>query len=314
MKFIISICFVFFSSLIWNYAYAAPCSSYLPGEASFSIGTINVPASPSVGTVLATIKGTSSGGSFNCPGSVSEYAHYTMGNPTGIKYQKEDVYTTNVPGVGYALCFINCNVNENWPMFVSEQTMKNTNGSLGGNQWLLVLIVIGPVESGSLTTGLYGVTGITEMGQDLLKVSVTDGGTIKATDCTLESESISLPFGDIPVNTFKGPGSTSSPKTFNVSLTCDGQANLSVTLQGNQANSGDGSIIALTTQTNMAKGIGVQFLYNNAPLNIGESLPLKETSGNTSESFEFAARYYQIESTVVSGVADAIATLNLTYQ
>ncbi|HDE1997161.1 TPA: fimbrial protein, partial [Klebsiella quasipneumoniae] len=63
----------------------------------------------------------------------------------------------------------------------------------------------------------------------------------------------------------------------------------------------------------VAQGVGVQLVYNNTPLILGNNLVLKRTNGGQ-EMFPLTARYYQTNTTVTTGIANASATLSLTYQ
>jgi type 1 fimbria pilin len=77
----------------------------------------------------------------------------------------------------------------------------------------------------------------------------------------------------------------------------------------------DSSILALSGQGNagVAEGVGVQLLYNAAPLTLNSNLVLKRSAGGQ-ELFPITARYYQTRSSVTTGSANASATLTLTYQ
>lgn len=63
----------------------------------------------------------------------------------------------------------------------------------------------------------------------------------------------------------------------------------------------------------MAKGVGVQLLYNGSPFILNNRIVLKRSSGGQ-ETFPLTARYYQTKTAVTTGKANASATLDLTYQ
>lgn len=75
------------------------------------------------------------------------------------------------------------------------------------------------------------------------------------------------------------------------------------------------SVLALTGQGSetVADGVGVQLLYNNAPVQLNNRLMLKQSSDGT-ESLPITARYYQTKPVVKAGEANATATLDMTYQ
>ncbi|MNH37426.1 Fimbria adhesin protein precursor [compost metagenome] len=64
---------------------------------------------------------------------------------------------------------------------------------------------------------------------------------------------------------------------------------------------------------NVAKGVGIQILYNNTPLALNNNIVLKTSAGGQ-ETFPFVAQYYQTRNPVSTGSANATMTLNLTYQ
>ncbi|CAI1072211.1 Type-1A pilin [Serratia quinivorans] len=134
--------------------------------------------------------------------------------------------------------------------------------------------------------------------------------------CSISSANISVPMGDVLVTKFTGVGAMPVTKNFNVGLNCDANAKVNVSLSGT-ANSdiANTDILALSNAgtAGVADGLGVQVLYNGAPLKRDANLLLKTAAGGV-ETFPFAARYYQTKSVVKPGKANATATLNLTYQ
>ena len=104
--------------------------------------------------------------------------------------------------------------------------------------------------------------------------------------------------------------------TQNLGLNCDPGANVNVSISGIQnPDVATTSVLALTGQgnTGTAKGVGIQLLYNGTPLALNTRLPLTVAAGGQ-QTFPLTARYYQTNTTVEPGTANASATLNLTYQ
>lgn len=308
---------LFFTIILFSlssaYCHAASCMGWVPEGASFSIGSVDVPAGTPVKTKIKEVVYNFSSAYANCQ-SNTVYSRYSKGQSTGLKINNTDIYSTNIPGIGYAICYdSSCANPTTWTYFVSQQTMTNS-----GRSFLIgvfQLYVTGPVSSGKLESGTYGETGTTQKG-NLITFSVT-GGDIKGIDCNLSNNSAEVSFGSMPQNQFTGVGSTSESKNFDIGLTCTGKANISVTLEATQnAETSDNSVIALTNsgESTTASGLGAQILYNNTPLKLNQVLPLKTTDGNTLETFTFAARYMQTKSEVTPGDANATATLSITYQ
>lgn len=127
-----------------------------------------------------------------------------------------------------------------------------------------------------------------------------------------------FPFGNVPVEQFTSVGSFSQKSsTVNLGLDCDVDANINITLVGvqNPDSGTNKSILALSDQgqPGVAEGVGVQLLYNDAPLEIDKRLELKQSAGGM-ESFPITARYIQTKNQVIPGKANATAVINVTYQ
>lgn len=300
-------------SVLCGFNCYAGCSSISPGAATITINSdIQVPKNAPVGSVIGTYTVSPTVGSAtSCYGM--GYSKYMKGSPTGTMFQTyTDIYTTNIPGIGFAICFQGCHNQRDWHFIYSTPASGDVN--FVGTQFIFYLVVIGDVSSGKLDSGLYADLGVD--GVSLLKISVA-GANIISTTCNLDSTAIQVPFGDMPVDGFSSVGYTSQSKDFNIALTCNREANISISLNGNQSSeSSNTSVLALTNSGGQgtASGVGVQILYNNNPLVLNQSIALKKTDGNVKETFPFSARYYQTKSTVTAGDANATATLNITYQ
>ncbi|HHB1450056.1 TPA: fimbrial protein, partial [Serratia odorifera] len=99
------------------------------------------------------------------------------------------------------------------------------------------------------------------------------GNTVTQLACSLNASNIQVPLGDVLATEFTGVGTTLKPKAFNVGLNCDANAKINVSLGGTQsAESSDSSILQLTNagSAGVAKGVGVQLLYNNTPLKLNQ--------------------------------------------
>lgn len=130
---------------------------------------------------------------------------------------------------------------------------------------------------------------------------------------------MSFDLGSVSAAEFGSAAGFSPPHTDtqNLGLNCNAGANIHIQLQGTQNPdaSGDRSVLALTGQGSetVADGVGVQLLYNNAPVQLNNRLMLKQSSGGL-ESLPITARYYQTKPVVKAGEANATATLDMTYQ
>lgn len=153
---------------------------------------------------------------------------------------------------------------------------------------------------------------------DTSDINVVSSAQVFSDKCSFDKGTMVFAIGDIGANEFSNQtGFIPEIKSLqNLNLECDANANINVTLNGTQnPDASDSSILSLNNQgqAGVAEGIGVQLLYNDTPLEINKLLNLKRSTGGQ-ENFAFTARYIQTKNQVQPGVANATATLNLTYQ
>lgn len=103
--------------------------------------------------------------------------------------------------------------------------------------------------------------------------------------CTVNTAQLTFPIGDIPASAFGtvvGTTPAGAQNTQNLGLTCAAGTNITVSLSGIQnPDSANTSVMALTGQGNAgtAKGVGVQLIYNGAPLAMNSRLFLRQSAG-----------------------------------
>lgn len=244
------------------------------------------------------------------------------------------VYYTNLPGVGISFGY-NENSQAGSSSFSGVSYMDagnlltfswSTNPNdldISNFQPIIQFWKTGDIASGSLSGQLASFIAYTEQyrGGGLAgEIPINAGtGSITQVACAIKTSNIVFQMGDIAENEFGstiGPATQVTQKTQNLILDCDPGANINLTFTGMQnPDVSDTSVLALTDQgsTGVASGLGVQLLYNNSPLSLNSRIVLKQSSGGV-ETFPLTARYYQTNSAVTTGIANASATLNLTYQ
>ncbi|MDK9366332.1 MULTISPECIES: fimbrial protein [Lelliottia] len=232
----------------------------------------------------------------------------------------EHVYDTNVPGVG----IIFATSGQAQTYFDNPANILNFNVGTGGvMNWdggNIKYIKTGPIGSGTLAAGTLGELAL--LGFDGAYHTAIDfnmdAAVITSLACSITTPKLTFPLGTVPVSEFGEtigftPVETNSQ---NLGLDCDADANINVQLSGTQnPDVSDASVLALNGQgtDGVASGLGVQLLYNDAPLKINESIVMKKSAGGQ-EMLPIVARYYQTKSTVMPGDASTSATLTLTYQ
>lgn len=280
----------------------------------FNFGNVIVQRDSSIGTVVASNNtGAWLGGNslFGCttPWTVRwELSRFTtLSSINGV-------YNTNIPGIGLRL-----SSSANGTVFPYDLAAgANIYASIsGGILAELVKTSPGSVGGGSITGGVVAKTSI---------VGVMYGGevdmgtnTIIPVACSIMTPNLTFPIGNILASTFGssiGTTPSGAQNTQSLGLNCDAQANINVSLSGTQnPDVGTTSVLALIGQGNpgVAKGVGVQIVYNGTPLSLNSRVVLKRSAGGQ-ETLPLVARYYQTKTAVATGTANASATLNLTYQ
>ena len=224
-----------------------------------------------------------------------------------------NVFQTNINGIG-----IRVSRNGIYFNFSSAQTANVYYANNIPVIAELIKLSSGASGAGTLTSGT--LTNIYIAEQPNLSVTTSIGSSnIIPVACTVSSVNLTFPIGDILASKFGsviGTVPTGGQNTQNLGLNCDAGANINATLKGTQnPDVGTTSVLALTGQgnTDVAKGVGVQLLYNGTPLVLNQRIVLKQSTGGQ-ETFPITARYYQTKTAVTTGKANASATLDLTYQ
>ena len=285
MKSLLKFIFLIASLSLGHCAYARCDPNETSPNVKFNLNFDNVvvPQDATPGTLIAEKKGYQAvTPAWGCAPDYTLKNTYLMGSDTGLKYQYCHIYSTNVPGIGYALVgdytgnasYLVCYKN----IYIYPDTWINPNGGYyGALSVSMMLFVTGSAKSGTLSTGEYGRF---DYGQETMLngyiVSLTSGSVL-ALSCNLSASNINVPIGDIPADSFNGVGSVSPAADFDIGLTCNRDANVSVILNGTHSSeTSDNSVIALSDTGKQASGIGVQILNNGTPLDIGSSVSLKK--------------------------------------
>ncbi|MDG1642940.1 Fimbria adhesin protein [Klebsiella huaxiensis] len=290
---------------------AVTCEVLLAQINTVGFGTVNVQRdTPPGATIASTVspgyakaKITSDTGE-SCPGN------YSMVYLSGVESSISGVYKTNLDGVGIK-------VNGMPGDFSLPPVTPSYVFNLG--YYTVSLVKTGNITPGLLTPGLIAQAWFGTPGSYFTKISLDANSQVNVLSCSISSQVLNFDLGSVSAAEFgSAAGFTPShTDTQNLGLNCNPGANINVELKGvqNPDASANASVLALTGQggDNVADGVGVQLLYNNAPIQLNNRLMLKQSPGGL-ESFPIMARYYQTKSLVKAGEANATATLDMTYQ
>lgn len=143
-------------------------------------------------------------------------------------------------------------------------------------------------------------------------------GEIIDAGCTIvntPSNPLTVTLGSVAKTEFTGAGSTAAATKFTLQLTnCPATVhNAMVKFDGTNV-SGDTSVLALTQESGVATGVGIQLSDDaNTVLPLftsSKAYPLSSTADN---NLEFVARYIATSSTVTAGPANSTADFSVTY-
>ncbi|URN97855.1 fimbrial protein [Leclercia adecarboxylata] len=275
---------------------------------SFTPSNVIVQRDAPVGSVIYSSSSPGSGDFLVCDGSTNTN-YYQMVYLGGVPTSIDHAYETNIPGVAIS-------VNLMWGYLDNPASTDNTgSGTVSSPPIKYKLYKTGDIQSGQLKVGELGnwtVSGITALKVNLI------GGAVTEVACAITTPNLTFPIGAVSKADFGNTIGFTPDKTSTQSLglDCDKNANINVTLNGQQnPDVSDASVLALNNQgdANTAQGVGVQLLYDGNPLVINNQLQLKQSSGGK-ETFPITARYYQTRNSVTVGEANTSATLTLTYQ
>lgn len=277
-----------------------------------SLGNMTVQRDAPIGTIIATTLVTNSDKSASCTANSARYRTLTYNG--GMVSSVPGVYNTNLPGVGIQLPdTLFSNPASIWPGFSSGYAASH-------HQVIVNIIKTGDITPGELSIGeianekFDGVVAGTYLTTEI--ISMGAGNRVSQLACSIGNANIQVPLEDVMADTFTAAGTTAKPRNFNLDLNCDAGARVNAMLTGVQnSDTSTAGVLQLTGagSAGVASGVGVQILYNNAPLALNNNMVLKTSAGGQ-ETFPFTAQYYQTKDSVTAGSANAIATLNLTYQ
>lgn len=235
-----------------------------------------------------------------------------------------NVRLTNVSGIG--IRWTNNNDNSPNEAIWTRKSLNDTSGGRGirGNGRTVFtdrfeLIKLGPVASvispsWTLAYGYFGNANNIDRGR--LFGYTASGQSLKVVACSVYIDVISINMGDVRKTEFTGVGSSVREMPVKISLGCDANTKVNVTLSGTPHSSGAAGVLALTPSAThpVATGVGLQLLYNNAAVTFGMPIAAGVAANSGAYSIPLTARYYQTAGTITEGQANSTATFTMSYR
>lgn len=244
------------------------------------------------------------------------------------------VYSTNVPGVGYAVGLTMLNICNSTAYVngtltgdgnVNNKILCSVNGLIGGGANLTAQARIQFYKTAESTGS--GTVSASKVGAFILRNDQTNwvmpesvinmaAFNVNSIACTVTNSAISVPMGTVQKNAFAGPGTwpgDANTRNFSIPLDCNAGTLVNLQIDGNAQNAAQG-VLNLNESSGSASGVGIQLLRNNSPLPLSTTINTGMTTSEGANSIPLQARYYQTGSNITPGTANASATFTLTYQ
>lgn len=298
-----------------------------------------------VGSVIGTQIATPTINAYSCvdgsdiPGSEIGWDGYITNQKFGVKaYGTYDstingrrVYKTNIAGVGYAIggsastCSGSGWVSGSNIMFnrVDSYAMcSNSNNliadNLSGSVWITYYKTAQETGSGTVQGGTVASLALlnnTALWWSPESTVYANPFNITTSSCKVEVPLIPVNMQDVARNAFNGKGSwpgDNKTQNFNIPLSCNVGSKVTVTFEGNVFDARQG-VINTTTGNGASSGVGIQLLYNNAPLPLNTPISIGAPAVTESVDIPLKARYYQTGDQITPGTANGMATFTLKY-
>lgn len=340
--FIYIVCVLALGVIIPKNALAAGTCRFLPGGSTvvdnlvFNFGVIRIPPTGEAGRVFYSearevdqIGGTvhlircasDVPGSYG-PGMTQSFQlnQIMSGSSLGNK-----IYATNLPGIGIRMSWRGPGSYNGPTSYLvapssSTLTIDNTGpgdaayAGGGGQKVQIELISMGgAVPAGVLNYNVQSA--FQAVSSNVLPfANIMVQGTVVTPGCSVESNNINIALGDYLTTQFGSIGSVTQYKPLNVVLNCNNGTKLNAKINADAENSALGTI-RLTQVSGSATGVGVQILDTvSNPVHLNEKFLVDTITSNGQYNINWKARYIKTSETITPGIANATATLTLTYE
>jgi len=244
---------------------------------------------------------------------------------TGIGSHIQNVYPTSIPNIGVRL-----SVSGTPLPYQTTQSYKNPTWSETFSI-KVELIKTGEITAGGVLSGAYAqYRANSGAGQLLVEYRFASPVVVqpRVPTCKVATPDVTVPMGTVTTAQFKGVGTTTFPRTFDIGLNCSGgsagtSTNAYVTLTDATASTNTSTTLSLTKDSK-ASGVGIQILRGDTLLgygpdssavgNINQWYMGNIAQGQASLRVPLTARYVQTQPTISPGSANARATFTLSYQ
>jgi len=224
------------------------------------------------------------------------------------------LYQSGVSGVGISVQYGNV---------YADTAPDSTSGSgpadlSSSDNITVTLIKTGDVTPGNLTAGDLAADRVTAEGGGWLNIRTLKltGGAIRQASCQVTTPNVVVPMGSLRRTELSGLGATVGRKDFSIGLDCSAQTRINLTINAPTALNGTGltGVLAGSQDEGSADGVGIQILFNQAPVTFGTPLLVGTTTDDGPYNIPLQAQFYQTKAQIKSGQLNATANFTLSYQ
>ncbi|WP_186277445.1 fimbrial protein [Hafnia alvei] len=224
------------------------------------------------------------------------------------------LYQSGVAGVGISVQFGN-----NYADTAPDTASGSGPVDLASTDNITVtLIKIGDVTPGNLTSGDLASDRVSAEDGGWLNIRMfkLSGGAIRQASCQVSTPNIIVPMGTLQRADLSGLGATTGRKDFSIGLDCNAQTKVNLTINAAAALTATGltGVLAGSEDGGSAVGVGIQILFNQAPVTFGTPLEVGTTTEDGPFSIPLQAQFYQTKALIKSGALNATANFTLIYQ
>jgi len=278
-----------------------------PGTGTISFGRVVVQRDTPVGTILASQSIASGGASWTCDARYTYTGNLTLFST--LSPYGNSVYSTNIPGVGMRIHF-GGGFGSYFPIGAAYGASSLVQGGTIAAD--LIKTSAAAAGSGNLTNGALVTFKIDAT--TVYTLNLTGTNTIAPVACSVSNSAINVPMGDMARKLFTGVGHKGPIKQFFITLRCDADTKVKMTIDAVADSSAAPGVIALTSagSPGVASGVGIQLTHSGAPVVFGSPKSIITSAGGVL-NIPLIATYYQTSPTVRVGPANAQATFTMTY-
>lgn len=243
----------------------------------------------------------------------------------------DDVYTTNIPGIGMSLYREVLNSSGLESTFYPHQYKIGPNKYINLTEGSFVVRIVKTANTtgtGKIAQGKYSSYHLrSKIDKPILTSHVYgDSITITTSSCEiLEAKDKVVQLPTVANTGFNGIGSTQGPQPFDINIKCVGGQNLQqpekISLSFDyEAASGTNNVLKnIAADDVKAKGVGTQLVVKGSGVDKAIIKQEKVVVGSLNSEQQITynlpleARYYQTEATVTAGEVKSMATVTIQY-